>query len=411
LVPVHDLVFRDGDIVLATHGRSFYIMDDISTLEQMSDAVRASDAHLFKPRDQYRLAGGGFGGGRGFRGGAASQQVTPENAPIHPVGQNPPGGVVIQYWVKSAHPVVTLDILDAAGKVVRSYTSNQDSATAADSVKRAVAMKSKRDSLQAAGLSADSIRALMRTAPDAAGGIAPSEEEEFRRTPPPPRAPNKTGVNTFAWNMRYADAASFPGMVLWAAGTTGPLVPPGTYRVQLTVNGKPVGTESFRLMLDPRIKATVADWQEQSRFSLQIRNRFSQANEAVKTIRDVKAALKDREGKLTGAPQTQFSALSAALSRALSTVEDSLYQTQNRTSEDPLNFPIRLNNEIGALMGVVASADGRPTQQSYEVFRILSARLDGYIGQLNTLLNRELPKANAILKASGQKEIEATVPK
>src|SRR5262249_40442053 len=86
-VPVHDLTFKQGDLIIATHGRSFYIMDDISTLEQMNDAVKASVAHLFKPRDQYRLAsGGGFGGG--FGRGGAPQQVTPENAPIHPSGQN-----------------------------------------------------------------------------------------------------------------------------------------------------------------------------------------------------------------------------------------------------------------------------------------------------------------------------------
>src|SRR5262249_29956443 len=116
IVPVHDLVFKQGDIVLATHGRGFYIMDDIPTLEQMSEAVVRSSSHLFKPRDQYRLAtGGGFGGGRG---GGAPAAVTPENAPIHPTGQNPPAGVVVQYWLGSANQDVSLEFLDATGKPV-----------------------------------------------------------------------------------------------------------------------------------------------------------------------------------------------------------------------------------------------------------------------------------------------------
>ena len=103
--------------------------------------------------------------------------------------------------------------------------------------------------------------------------------------------------------MRYPDASSFPGMILWAAGVTGPLVPPGTYKVRHAVNGKPVGTETFKVLPDPRIKATLADWQEQSRVALQVRDRFSEANDAVKEIRRIKAELADRETKLPAAQQ------------------------------------------------------------------------------------------------------------
>src|SRR5262249_28412387 len=98
IVPIHDLTFKNGDLIVATHGRSFYIMDDITTLEQMGAAVTSSNAHLFKPRDQYRLAAGDGGGGRGGFGGGG-QAITPENAPVHPTGENPPQGVVIQYWL------------------------------------------------------------------------------------------------------------------------------------------------------------------------------------------------------------------------------------------------------------------------------------------------------------------------
>jgi len=370
IVPVHDLVFKEGDIVLATHGRGFYIMDDVTTLEQMTTAIEAESAHLFKPRDQYRLAtGGGFGGGGG-RGGGAPAQVTPENAPVHPTGQNPPTGVVVQYWLGAANDTVALDFLDATGKVIRGYSSKADSAAQP----------------------------------------AQPPEDGFFGPPPAPRVANKRGVNTFAWNMRYPDASSFPGMILWAAGVTGPLVPPGTYKVRLAVNGKPVGTETFKVLPDPRIKATLADWQEQSRVALAVRDRFSEANDAVKEIRRIKSELADREKRFPSAQLSQFTTLSVPLATSLAEVEDSLYQTKNRSGQDPLNYPIRLNNRIGALLGVVQSADGRPTQQSYDVDKVLTVELNKDLAKLRATINANLPRINAMLKAAGLKEIESKGP-
>ena len=372
IVPVHDLVFKEGDIVLATHGRSFYIMDDITTLEQMTSAIEAGSAHLFKPRDQYRLAtGGGFGGGGG-RGGGAPAQLTPENAPIHPTGQNPPTGVIVQYWLGTANDTVALDFLDATGKLIRGYSSKADSAA------------------------------------QPAGGQQP--EDGFFAPPAAPRVANKKGVNTFAWNMRYPDASSFPGMILWAAGVTGPLVPPGSYKVRLAVNGRQVATETFRVLPDPRIKATLADWQEQSRLALAVRDRFSEANDAVKEIRRLKTELADREKKMPSAQLSQFTSLSVPFATSLSEVEDSLYQTKNRSGQDPLNYPIRLNNRIGALLGVVQSADGRPTQQSYDVDKVLTVELNKDLTKLRATINASLPRINTVLKAAGLKEIESKGP-
>jgi photosystem II stability/assembly factor-like uncharacterized protein len=370
IVPVHDLVFKDGDIVIATHGRSFYIMDDITTLEQMSEAVTASSAHLFKPRDQYRLAtGGGFGGGG--RGGAAPAQVTPENAPIHPTGQNPPTGVVVQYWLGAANDTVALAFLDGTGKLIREYSSKADSA------------------------------APQPGQPAEDGFVGPA---------PAPRAPSKKGVNTFVWNMRSPDATSFPGMILWAASVTGPLVPPGAYKARLTVNGKPVATESFNVLADPRIKATLADWQEQSRLALAVRDRFSEANDAVKEIRRLKSELADREKKMPADKQSQLTTLSTPFATSLSEVEDSLYQTKNRSGQDPLNYPIRLNNRIGALLGVIQSSDGRPTEQSYGVDKVLTSELNKDLTKLRATINANLPRINAMLRAAGLKEIESKGP-
>jgi hypothetical protein len=408
IVPVHDLTFKEGDLILATHGRSFWVMDNISSLEQLSSEVLASDAHLFKPRDQYRANfGGGFGGGRRGGGGGAPA-ITPENAPIHPVGANPPGGAIVQYWLKSPNQDVELSLLDAQGKLIRTFSSRLDSVAYADSVRRQERTKSRMDSLRAAGIAEDSVQKLIRVATDAAGGIEPASDDEGFRVPPTPRAPNRRGVNSFSWNMRYPDASSFQGMILWAASVQGPLAPPGTYAIRLTVNGKPIGTESFKLIPDPRSKGvTSADYAEQFALLTKIRDRFSETNDAVKTIRYVKRELSDRQKRLAADRQAAFGTTATALEQALSQVEDSLYQTKNRSGQDPLNYPIRLNNKIGALMGVVASADGRPTQQSYAVLTELSRELDRELAILKQTLATGLPRVNAMLRDSGLPAVEA----
>src|SRR6185503_10628072 len=219
--------------------------------------VAASAAHLFKPRDQYRLATENYFGGGAPR---PARAVTPENAAVHPQGEQPPSGAVVQYWLATPSHQVRLEFADSAGKIVRSFSSRVDSAHAPGDTAAAAAAR--------------------------------------RRGGTDPVASTNAGVNTFVWNMRYADATSFPGMILWAAGPTGPMVAPGFYRVKLYVDGTPVNTQSFRILPDPRIKATIADWQEQARLSLQILDRFSAANQGVKETQHLTSELTDRGGKI-----------------------------------------------------------------------------------------------------------------
>jgi photosystem II stability/assembly factor-like uncharacterized protein len=399
-VPIHDLVFKQGDVIVATHGRSFWVLDNISSLEQLSDAVVNSDARVFKPRDAYRVSfGGGFGGGR-----AAQAQGAPP-APVKPTASNPPSGPAVQYWLKSANQEVTLTFMDGAGNVIRAFTSRQDSAQAADSIAAAARRRSREDSLRTAGLSPDSIQKLTRQTTDAPSPGPDDFEAGFRPTPPP-RAPNRKGVNTFTWDMRYPAPSAFRGMILWAAGaTSGPMAPPGAYQVRVAVNGKPVATERFRLIADPRLKVAAADYAEQFRFLERVTRRFSDANDAVKTIRYLREQIEDRRAKLSGDARTSFDQHANALMATLSSVEDSIYQTKSRSSQDPLNYPIRINNKLGALMGVAGGSDGRPTAQSYEVFTELSADLDRELARMRSATTTHLPPLNGILKSSGQPEI------
>jgi hypothetical protein len=203
----------------------------------------------------------------------------------------------------------------------------------------------------------------------------------------------------FAWNLRYPDASVFENMILWAGGTSGPAILPGTYTVRMTVNG-----QSFRQPLtvvkDPRSTASDADLREQFDFLMRIHDKTAQANDAVKMIRNVKAQLADRTKKMPPDKSASFAAATKSLVDQLSQIESEIYQVKNQSGQDPLNYPIRLNNKIAALSGVVGGADAKPTSQSYTVFNDLSAQLDRQLSAMRGALII-LPNVNATLKAAG----------
>jgi hypothetical protein len=184
------------------------------------------------------------------------------------------------------------------------------------------------------------------------------------------------------------------------------MAPPGRYQVRATVDGRVVGAQSFRLLPDPRVAGvTAADYAAQFRFLQRVSDRFSAANEAVKTIRYVRSQVDDRRTKLSGDAGTDFDRHSAILLRDLASVEDSIYQTRSRSGQDPLNYPIRLNNKIGALLGVVGGSAGRPTAQAVEVFERLNTQLDRELARMRAAIDAHLPAMNAALKAAGQMEV------
>jgi photosystem II stability/assembly factor-like uncharacterized protein len=380
IVPIHDLAIKEGDLIAATHGRSFWILDDLSALRQLSPEIPRLPAHLFKPRKVYRAAFGG-GGGNGAAGG-------------HPTGANPPSGGVIYYTLSQARQLVTIDFLDPKGAVIRSFTSQQDPTVAADSVRADSIRAARNDSLRRAGLAPDTtVRA------EARGEEAPPGEEGPVRRPPPPRVANKAGLNMFAWNLRYPDPSVFENMILWAGSIAGPVVLPGTYSVRLHVNGQTY-TQPLTVVRDPRSKASPADLKEQFDFLMRIREKTSQANDAVKTIRNVKAQLADRSKRIPADKSAAFSSAATELANRLSSIEGEIYQVKNQSSQDPLNYPIKLNNKIAALSGVVGGGDAKPTSQSYVVFNDLSAQLDRQLSAMRDVL-AGLPTINATLTAAG----------
>jgi photosystem II stability/assembly factor-like uncharacterized protein len=374
IVPVHDLAVKEGDLVAATHGRSFYVLDDLSPLRQMSASTVAGDAHLYKPHDTYRIDwGGGRGGGGG--GGAGT-------------GANPPSGVQVYYTLRRASQDVSLEFLDATGKLIKAFTSKLDSA------ETAVGGRGGR-----AG-----------TAGGAGEDAAPEEGGGRGRGGPPPRVAARAGLNSFAWNMRYPDAVVFDGMILWAGDTRGPIAPQGTYSVRMRVDGGAPETQTFRLLNDPRSKATAADQLAQFNFLIRIRDRLTEANESVVSMRYVKSEVDDRVKRAPPNAVQELTSGGTSLKTGLTAVEAEVYQIRNQSGQDPLNFPIRLNNKIAALNGVVSSAPGRPTAQAIAVFAELSGRLEKELVRMRKVYSEDLAKYNEILRKYGLPPID-TKPK
>jgi hypothetical protein len=218
--------------------------------------------------------------------------------------------------------------------------------------------------------------------------------------------PTTAGTRTVSWNLRYASATSFPGLIYWSADNNGPKAPLGTHSVRLTVDGASL-TQSFEVLKDARLNGIIsdADIQEQFDLALQVRDRTSDANQGVINIRDCTTQIDDR---IASANDSQVTQQGTALKNALSAVENELYQTRLQSNQDPLNFPIKLNNKIATLRSVIESIDSQPTDQTHEVFDLLEGQLMAQLDRLADIVADDVPAFNALLQSRGQQPISCS---
>jgi hypothetical protein len=233
----------------------------------------------------------------------------------------------------------------------------------------------------------------------------PSLEDIFN--PKDPKPSTLAGVRRLNWDLRYDRAAEFEGLIMWDATTRGPVVPPGNYQVRITADGR-TATQPFAVRREPHLLADVtdADLHREFQLAMQIRDTVSKANQAVVLVRGIKPQIKDRVNKLDSKTGPTAKALEA-LEQTLTAVEVQVYQVKNQSFEDPLNFPIMLNNKIASLQGIVESADAQPTDQTYEVFKLLAGRLDEQMNKLDTAVQKDLPKVNQMLQRQRLTPIDA----
>jgi len=319
-VSVPGMALRDDDVVIATHGRSYYVLDNVEPLRQYAASVTQASLHLFRPAVAIRTL-----------------STTPDN-----YGRRKSFGPQVDYWLGADADTVRVEVLDRTGELIRSY--------------------------------------------DVTGTRA------------------QAGLNRFQWDMRYPSAAEFPGMIFWAANTSGPLAPPGSYQVRVTAHGQ-TQVQPLEIRKDPRLDhVSDADLQAQFRLASEIRDRTDDANRAVMAIRDLKVEIDERLGR---AENDALAAAAMVFKEEMSAVEGEIYQVRMEARQDPLNFPIKLNNQIAALRGIVESADARPTDQAVEAFRELSRLLDAELRRLAEIVEARMPELNRMLRQLGVEEITA----
>ena len=214
------------------------------------------------------------------------------------------------------------------------------------------------------------------------------------------------GSHTFRWDLRYPAWTDFEGRIMWAARPTGPTAVPGTYTVRMTVDDGAPLTRDFEVRINPNLAGvTVADLRERFELAIEIRDRVSEANEAVIKARDIKGQV---DARLEETDHDEVEAQAVVVKDNLSVVEAEIYQVKNQSNQDPLNYPIRINNKLAALLGLVEGSESRPTDQSYVVFRRLADLLDEQMKEMGIVILRDVGRLNELLIREGLEPIRET---
>jgi len=317
-IPITDVIPEHDELAMASHGRGFWILDNVAPLRQIQPGMTDRDLVLFEPAAAYRSA----------------------------------NGVVLSWWLADEPGEAMLEIVNASGEVVRTF--------------------------------------------------APAAEGEERDRWAGPALPMDAGLNRLRWDLRTDPPATFPGMILWGVRTMAPAVPPGTYTARLTADGRSETTE-VEVRRHPWITdVTEEDLVAQYEFGVEIRDRVHQANSAVIAIRNMKAQLDER---LETSDDERLAGAGDRLRESVSAVEADIYQVRNQSNQDPLNFPIRVNNRLANLLSMSEQGDGRPGSGMYAVYEIMVERLEGHLTRLQAVWEDELAEVNAELRRLGMEEI------
>ena len=393
--PVNDLIVKNDDLVVATHGRAFWILDDIGPLRQYNDSIPQQQAHLFTPSTTNETI---------FHSSFFAAQGN--------VGKNPPGGAVIYYWLKTAlkKPDHKGDGAEAGAASAESHETEAkaegDKGQAADKDK---ADKDKKEPPKITLEVLDSSGKVIRKFPkkkEEAG----SDEEDFFSRGGGDELTADAGLNRFVWDQRYEGATKVPKAPLWGGSTDGPEALPGKYQVRLTVLGQAY-TAPLEIVPDPRLSVTPADMAKRFDLLMKIRDQVTKTDDTIIEIREVRDQINTLNKRLgDDAKQKPIVDAGKALDKKMTEVEEVLIQTKAKSGQDVLNFPVRLNNDLVALGGVVGSADTAPTQQSYEVFDLLSQRLNDQLTKWNQIVSTDIPAYNNLVKQQDVPAVKVTQP-
>ena len=373
---VRDLAVHGTDLIAATHGRAMWVLDDISPLRELADSVRNASLHLFAPDTVVRFAGG--------------------HASTTSAGENPPDGVIVDYWLKSQlgdKDTLRLEFLDANGKVIRHFLS----APAADSVKSAAfARMAASDSGGAAGKSPG--RQPSDTAAIKPRGSRELEDDTLAFTPSDSIVTNRAGLNRFVWDLHYPDTRQVKDVVNDEGSTRGPVAAPGRYTVRLVAGGKTF-SQPFVVRGDPRLETTQADYDAQLALALQVQSKTNELSDGVKRIVDIERALDERGGAAKG--QSYAKRVTDAvkpLHDRLEAVRDSLVEIHSHADEITLHYPIRYYKMLLSLAGMVQSADAAPTEQEGAIYHDIAPKIDAQLARLRAIEGTDLAAFNQLMR-------------
>ena len=337
-VPITDLAVhkRDKDLIIATQGRSFWILDDLPVLHQLQDDILADQHYLFDPEDPYLF------GGRSWGSSATA-------------GQNPQGGAVVYYYLAgNEDQEIKLEFVDMREQVVQSYSSKED-----------VRGRSVRESTL----------------------FYEDEQQTFRGS-----LGDKAGLHSYVWGLDYPGVTNIDGLqILWAGSTAGPRALPGTYTVRMYVGEGLVGEQEFEVKKDPRLEQiSQEDLVAQFELVQTINAKLDSTHKAINKIRSVREEFREQMGSL-GTDETSKTLFERGQSmmKAMTEIEEALVQTKAEATQDVLNFPIRLNNKLAALKSTVATGYGRPTAQQYAVYDDLASKTDAHLMRLQKIWDGE----------------------
>ena len=333
IVPITDVTIKHDNLIVATQGRSLWVLDDLTVIHQLYDSDLNHNV-LFQPKDSYRMKGG-------------------QRKASKTVGQNHPNGVITYFNLKDLKDSdeVSLTYLDKNDEVIKTFSNKA---------------KEKKNKLKV-----------------------------------------KKGTNSFVWNMKYNGAEKLKGMILWWVNLDGPRAVPGEYKVRLKVeDSSKVNpfemTKSFNILQDPRAESTIADMQKQFEFVKDVNETVDKAHKSIKNIRTINKQLKAFQKQYKDNEEIiDLLEKAKTLETQLGDIEKALYQTKNRSPQDPLNFPIKLTNKIGHLNALVSLDDFAPTAQDVAVKDELTGKINDQLDAFNNLLSYEVKAFNTAFNEKG----------
>ena len=379
--PVYDLQIRENELVAATHGRAFWILDDLAPLRQIDWDTTSRKFRLLVPATTYRPAAPfrarkpslgknymlSLGAAVGYREwkGEHGQQVRK----FLDAGANPPDGVIASYFLEpDLEEPVKLTFLNGKGEEIVSFTNNS------------------------------------RNNGNGGKETRQGDDEEYSA-----KVPAKAGMNRFVWDMRYSPARAVPGDKTTEDATrSGPLAPPGSYWVRLTV-GDDSQTQRFELIKEPRVAATPEDFQKQFELAIKVRDKLSETHDAINRLRSVRSQVTEWARRAEDHPSGETVKEAAdAVKEKLKAIEGELISADFKGARDRLNAPTKLNAKLAGLTAVVTCADYAPPQQAFEVLEHYGTLIDPHIDSLQDIVDDDLKTFENLIH---EMQIPAIVPR